>query len=351
MGCSHERKRNPLLRVALLLAVACIGAPALGAGPEPARSPAGGAAGPLTSNPSTPSGSTGPARALAGVAPAPAKTGRATAPPGAPQPPTESGRATAPHGAPQPPTESGRATAPPGAKPAPAKSDPAALLFSQKCAGCHTIGRGQLTGPDLAIAPTRAPAVLATNIKKMEDRVGPLAADQVGSLVALLRDAKAAARVQAAEDAALQSTVKLDPPSAAAGRRLFEGRAVLQNGGMACASCHQVAGRGGSMARDLTDVQKRMGTAALVTAVEQPSFPIMRNTYRIHPVTRQEAVHLAKFLETQAARPAVPSSSPVPLFGGAGAFLFLAGMGLFYRNRNTGVRARLLRGHREGAGR
>ena len=51
--------------------------------------------------------------------------------------------------------------------------DVAAQSYAQKCAGCHTVGGGKLTGPDLL--PTRAwpKPELAAKIKLMEARVGP----------------------------------------------------------------------------------------------------------------------------------------------------------------------------------
>jgi mono/diheme cytochrome c family protein len=52
--------------------------------------------------------------------------------------------------------------------------DEAAQNYAMKCAGCHTIGGGKLTGPDLL--PTRVwpKSELFTKIKLMEQRVGPM---------------------------------------------------------------------------------------------------------------------------------------------------------------------------------
>jgi hypothetical protein len=55
-----------------------------------------------------------------------------------------------------------------------AASDASADDFLQSCAACHSIGEGQLVGPDLLPATRRPAAELRAAVQRMEDNVGPL---------------------------------------------------------------------------------------------------------------------------------------------------------------------------------
>lgn len=222
--------------------------------------------------------------------------------------------------------------------------DHAAAVFRQKCAGCHSIGQGQRVGPDLAIARTRTEQVNVANIERMQDRTGPLTDEEVSGLTQLLMDPQAPERIDAQEQLAAQAArQELAPPSAARGRRLFEGSLRLQNGGMACVHCHRVNGRGGTIAKDLTDVAARLGADVLPTAIEGANFPVMKDAFKAHPITPQEAADLTAYLTTLPAAPTGSAEDAVPWLALAGALLMLGVMAASYRNRNHGVRAKLRR--------
>jgi hypothetical protein len=239
------------------------------------------------------------------------------------------------------------------------------------------VGGGELTGPDLEGAAAMEPETLRSEVERMQDYAGPLSEEEIALLVDLLADPEAAARIEQArgaaeaeEDAAAEIEAE---GSAETGELLFTGERRLAGGGLPCAACHRAGGgrgtarsrTGGTLAADLTASAERLGGAGLIRAAEQASFPVMRAAYRDHPVTHEEAVHLAAFLSsvgpegapagsTADAGPAGdPPRSPAP----AAAFP-LAGWGLgvalgclalvaaLYRNREQrggGVRARLLR--------
>ena len=227
---------------------------------------------------------------------------------------------------------------------APPPPDRAAATFRQKCAGCHSIGQGQLVGPDLTIARTRTEQVNIANIKRMEDRTGPLTDAEVNELAKLLQDPKAPARITAQEKLAAQAAQKeLAPPSAARGRQLFEGSLRLRNGGMACAHCHRVNGRGGTIAKDLTDVAARLGADVLPTAIAGANFPVMKDAFKAHPITPQEAADLTAYLTSLPAASARNPEDAVPWLALAGALVMLGILAASYRNRNNGVRAKLRR--------
>lgn len=63
----------------------------------------------------------------------------------------------------------------------------ASKLFEEKCAGCHTIGGGELVGPDLAPTAGWNTIELTKSVKSMEKSAGSLSAPEIESLVEYLR--------------------------------------------------------------------------------------------------------------------------------------------------------------------
>ncbi len=233
------------------------------------------------------------------------------------------------------------------AAPAP---DAAALSFLNRCASCHTIGGGAIgTAPDLAASTAWPPADLAVAVKRMEKNVGPLSDAEIAELVDLLKSPDVKERLaRARESLTVARRSRLETPSAAKGEALFHGKTALAQGGMACAACHSVEGRGGSLAVDLTDVHTRLGETGLISAAQAANFPVMQAAYAGHPVGEQEAVHLAAYLGAAAARSgAAAAQAGVSLFGPAGAGLGLLALGAFVwrlrRADRPGTRARLVR--------
>ncbi|HSL83884.1 MAG TPA: hypothetical protein VLF66_14005, partial [Thermoanaerobaculia bacterium] len=168
-------------------------------------------------------------------------------------------------------------------EPALPEEDLAADFYLSRCAGCHTIGEGELSGPDLAKA-----------VERMEKNVGPMTDEQVASQVELLKSEDVKQRLSAARERQVaEIAATLEPASPAAGEALFHGKRAFANRGVSCSACHKAGARGGNLAADLTDSHARLGEQALISAAENPGFALMRAAYASHPVTRQEAVHLA----------------------------------------------------------
>ena len=228
---------------------------------------------------------------------------------------------------------------------APVSQDDAARVFRQKCAGCHTVGGGASAGPDLKGVQGRPDEEIAAAVRRMQDRVGPLTDTEVTELTGLLQDPAAAERIAAQEQLAAKAAVRqLAPPSADRGRQLFEGRRRLQHGGLACTACHRVNGRGGTIGMDLTGTTARIGPGSLPSAIQQASFPLMKDAYKNHPITPQEAADIAAYLNTVQATPLKPTADDaVPWLAVAGALALFGLMAVSYRKRNAGVRARLQR--------
>lgn len=183
------------------------------------------------------------------------------------------------------------------AEPVP-EQDPVADFYLARCAGCHTVGGGRLTAPDLLPSTGWPEADLTLAVERMEKNVGPLTEEQVRDLVDLLKSPRVQPRIAAARERQVaEMAATLEPPSPRTGRALFHGREPLTHGGMPCAACHRAEDHGGNLAADLTDAHARLGESALLSASESPGFPLMKAAYGDHPVTRQEAVHLVAYLE------------------------------------------------------
>lgn len=227
---------------------------------------------------------------------------------------------------------------------APAEVDGPAQFFSQKCGGCHTVGKGNLVGPDLVETASWKTDELTGTVKRMEKFVGPLSTQEVDALVKFLKDPRAAVRLKTEEQRAVAAAqTGTEPSSADVGRKLFLGTERFKNRGISCIACHRVEGHGGTMGADLTESFEKFGESALVATCEQPSYPVMKAIYRDQPITRQEALHVTKYLASLKGTTASRPDPPVGQMGMLGAAAFLAGLMFFYRNRNTGVRSRLNR--------
>lgn len=230
-----------------------------------------------------------------------------------------------------------------------ARGEPDVTLYLENCSGCHTIGEGDLAGPDLLPTTKWPRADLRAAVQQMEANAGPMTAEQIDAITDLLRAPDLKARLYAAT---MQQTSTRPRGSAATGERLYFGKEKLANGGSPCFACHAARGRGGSLAVDLTTVHARMGESALLSATEQPGFPLMRAVYGKRPVTAQEASHLAAFLETTAA--GVPPSTKLPaegvgaVHGAAGgiAVAVFGAVAFIFRARRAGVRERMVRDSR-----
>lgn len=242
----------------------------------------------------------------------------------------------------------------------PPQQDLAADFYLSRCAGCHTIGEGYLSGPDLAPSLEWPAADLAKAVERMEKNVGPMTDEQVAGQVALLKDEEVKQRLSAARERQVADmAATLEPASPEVGEDLFHGGRAFAAGGVACSACHRASRggqvRGGNLSVDLTDAASRLGEQALIAAAENPGFPLMRAAYADHPITRQEAVHLAAYLEEvdgaagEGRRPAAAGSraEAIGWWGGGAAVLFLAAMIVLYRGRNRGVRARLVQRARQ----
>lgn len=241
---------------------------------------------------------------------------------------------------------------------------PGAVLFGKKCAGCHTLGDGDRSGPDLLgvtdrrdhdwirafvrspVAKISAGDVQAIALLRKFNNLtmpdNPLSDTEMNDLLAYLADCTKKGGCKpflGVVKHAKESTAD----ERATGRALFEGRIGLSNSGPACISCHSAGDAGllggGTLAADLTSVHARLEDTGLQSALESTPFPLMRDIYTSRPLTAGEAYSLKSFLweaGMQGASTATVDRNFIYL-GVIGLFAALGTIGAIWARRGTGT--------------
>jgi mono/diheme cytochrome c family protein len=233
-------------------------------------------------------------------------------------------------------------------------------LFQDKtCSACHTIGGGDLVGPDLKnvtkerpkewlqqwiAAPDKMIAkkdpVAIELLHKYHDMEMPnlgLSSTEIDNLIAFLETGGSGASSGAAAAPALTG-------DADRGKALFTGVARFENGGPPCMACHSTGGigalGGGHLGPDLTDVAKRLGGANGLSAwIAGLPTPTMKAVWSKQPPTPQERADVAAFLSHEVAERSVAAIWQLAGLTGVGAIILLLFAGFWRRNRlKYGVR-------------
>jgi mono/diheme cytochrome c family protein len=234
-------------------------------------------------------------------------------------------------------------------------------IFQARCSSCHTVGGGDLAGPDLeGVTARRDPRWLERFIRQPDVVIrekDPIALDLLKKYSGLAmpnlgisqNDAALLLAYLGAGVGQKAAPVPVQAPtgSSSAGTALFEGTRPLQNGGSQCIACHSLAAiappGGGSLGPDLTGAfRKYGGSQGLASALAGMPFPTMAPVYRGHALTPQEQADLAAYLGAPAA--GLPASNTI--FVASLGVWVLAGLYLIlhsiWRGRLGRVRASLL---------
>lgn len=259
-----------------------------------------------------------------------------------------------------------------------AAGDDGKATFDQLCQGCHTIGGGKKTGPDLQgvadrreeawvkqfiLAPDKVIASGDPIAKGLVDEYGAqmpnlgVTAAQIGPLLTYLGFAAGGSTTTTettptettpTETTPTETTPAPGPGDAERGENLFQGHARFEAGGPSCLSCHSVAGvgalGGGRLGPDLTGSYAKYGGAqGLDAALKTIPFPTMLPIFSRKALTADERADLVAFFATapDRQRPASTAGKLVGFSTVAVAVLVLLAMGI-WRHRLHGVRKPLV---------
>jgi cytochrome c oxidase cbb3-type subunit III len=147
------------------------------------------------------------------------------------------------------------------------------LVFENTCSVCHGVTGGGGRGPKLADSAQMREMtdkeifdVIRNGISGTEMMAFPISEGEDWQLVAFIRSLNALA---------FQEDV---PGDVAAGRAVFFGK-----GG--CSSCHMIAGHGGFLGPDLSNIGGDLSVEKLSESIRRPSSSIMRRYQRVLVIT------------------------------------------------------------------
>ncbi len=248
------------------------------------------------------------------------------------------------------------------ASPPPQSPEEGEVLFRQKCAACHTIGRGDRVGPDLlGVTTIREQDWLVRWIMepdKMLAEKDPIAMELLAQYNNVpmpnrnLSQEESLAvfaymqKMDAGQAAAPSAAVQLPAGDAQRGRALFTGEASFQSGAPACISCHSVSGvgalGGGALGPDLTQVFDRFGKEGMASVLAAPPFPTMRPIFDGRPLDPQEQSDLIAYLQTTAQSSPAAMNVKLSFISLLLFVIFMVLAHLLWRRRRSGVRRQLV---------
>jgi cytochrome c2 len=233
-------------------------------------------------------------------------------------------------------------------------------LFKQKgCNACHTIGGGDLVGPDLAGVTERRTQEWLTRWLTAPDQMLTSDPDAQAMLakynnvpmpnLALKPDEVAALITYLGGGAATGgATAGLPAGDAVSGKAYFVGDKRFENGGPHCISCHSVAGigslGGGNLGPDLTTSGFIQSDTAFAAFMGAPSTTTMKAVWAKTPLTTQEQADLFAFLSKAAVTKREPSALlQIALLAAVGAAALIALANFYWGNRLKGVRRPMIK--------
>ncbi len=242
------------------------------------------------------------------------------------------------------------------------------IVFNANCSPCHTIGRGNLAGPDLKGVTDQQSEQWLENFISNPDQVitsaDPtaikllqqfnyvvmpnlgLTPQQVKAVIAYI---KAESGVVVAPSQTTQG-VGLPTGNAENGKASSVGDVHLKNGGPFCIGCHTIDDTtilgGGTLGPDLTDAYIKYGDTGLEGILSNLPFLSMSPIYSNHSLTTDEKADLRAYMKLVAGQPHVnkePIIIAISLAGFAAAMLVI---GFVWRNRLQPVRKGLIEAYR-----
>ncbi len=194
----------------------------------------------------------------------------------------------------------------------------AAVVFDKKCSSCHTIGGGDLKGPDLkGVTERRTQEWLVQFIPSADAMIqsGDPAAVKIyndygqkdmpdqklssAEIVELLKFIESGG-VVSGSGVTIKPANSATPADLLKGEDLYLGALPLSNGGPACVNCHSIGDSGpmggGTLAKDLTHSFPDYNDKGMDVALQKLAFPVMEEVFNGKPLTEEEIFLLKSFM-------------------------------------------------------
>jgi len=236
--------------------------------------------------------------------------------------------------------------------------------FKRKCSSCHTIGGGDLVGPDLkGITSRRSEQWLIKFIQSSADLIASGDEDAIAifkqynemampdqkftdqEVKYLLQFIDGAQADAGASAQTIKSADSASETEVTKGKDLFLGNIRLAKGGPQCISCHAAGDvgtlGGGGLGPDLTKIYSKMGDAGISGALTNISFPTMVGPYKGKELTKDEVFQLKAFFASVDKQGLDENKNYALKFAFLGAIGFLVLLGIFHLlwgNRRTKTR-------------
>ncbi len=238
-------------------------------------------------------------------------------------------------------------------------------IFAANCSSCHTIGGGNLAGPDLkGVTQQQSEQWIANFISdpsavlssgdptalKLLEQFNYVVMPNMGltnyGVQAVIAYIRAESSLSLRPTSATTPGVSLLPGNAENGKAIFLGHVHLRNGAPFCVGCHNIDNTGilggGTLGPNLTNTYAKYGDVGLDGILSNLPFLTMRPIYVNNSFTPQEKADIRAFMKSTVG---TPTPNKEPLIIGISLAGFLAIMVFFafaWRGRLRSVRRQLV---------
>lgn len=247
--------------------------------------------------------------------------------------------------------------------PLPRPASDGAVIFQKACSGCHTIGAGDLVGPDLrGVTQRRDQQWLAEfiagpdKVLASSDPTASTLRQQFGNVdmpnLGLSQEQVAAVIAYLDNPTTQPTSIVMSTGDSVRGQALFMGNLHFQNGGPPCMGCHNIGSNGllggGTLGPDLTGASTRYNDASLAAALASLPWPTMKPIFSDQPLTPQEQADLRLFIHSASSQKQTNQEVLVMAISLAGFIAAVVFFVFLYRHRLRGVRRPLVERARAG---